>query len=374
MPPPRLNPTDAEPIAKSAQHILTFAKTLDAGGVERAQLRLITQWLGLNRRITLVLGDRGDPSLIEDAPGLDVITLGSRHYLALTRVRGIVRAMAPDVIFCPGNHYTSIAAYLRLTLGRRCPPIVGKMSNAVLQPGHGPIAAAANRWWLTVHRHFLDHVVAMSPATAAAAVEALRSDAVSIIPNPPRPEPDRIDRIDVPADPYILGVGRLEPQKRWDRLIDAFAAIKDGRARLVIVGRGSLRADLIERTRTLDIAGHVDLIDDVADPRPLMASAALLALVSDYEGVPGVLIEARSVGTPIVATRSSPSIAEIVSDATFGTIVGRDDPTALQAALRRWLAPDAVKPTKQPPAGLDSAQRYLDVFDQLVVNRAASPR
>ena len=359
---------------KTAQHILTFAKTPDAGGVERAQFRLIREWLILNRRVTLVLGHGGGSPSTGLPPGLDYVTLGSQNYLALTRVTGIVRVTKPDVIFCPGNHYTAIAAYVRLRLGRRCPPIVGKMSNAFLQPDHASIVAALNRLWLAGHRRFLDHVVAMSPATAAAAVDALRFDAVSVIPNPPRPTPDPAADIAVPTSPYILGVGRLEPQKRWDRLIDAFATLGDITARLVIVGQGSLRSNLVEQIRALNITGRVELIDHVADPRPLMARAALLALVSDYEGVPGVLIEARSVGTPIVTTDCSPSIQEIVADTSYGTIVQRDDPGALQAGLRRWLAKGGPRPPAASPPGLDSAQRYLDLFDRLVVERAVSRR
>ena len=73
--------------------------------------------------------------------------------------------------------------------------------------------------------------------------------------------------------------------------------------------------------------------------------------------------EALSVGTPVVATNSSESIAEIIADAALGTVVDRDDASALVAALTHWL--DAPRPAPVPMPGADSAARYLELFDSL---------
>ena len=94
-----------------------------------------------------------------------------------------------------------------------------------------------------------------------------------------------------------------------------------------------------------------------------MAGAAVLALPSDYEGVPGVLREALSVGTPVVATASSPAVREIVGDARLGTVVAPEDAAGLAAALNHWLV--APRPAPVPQPGGDSAARYLRLFDTL---------
>ena len=97
-----------------------------------------------------------------------------------------------------------------------------------------------------------------------------------------------------------------------------------------------------------------------------MRHARVVALTSTFEGVPGVLREALSVGTPVVATDSSRAIPEIVDTAARGTIVPRDDPDALVAALDAWLAPDAPRPLPVPQPGATAAARYLALFDSLV--------
>ncbi len=343
-----------------ARHILTYAEDLRGGGVERAQLRLARGWLAAGRRVTLAIEDIAGPLAAELPEGLEIVS--PSRLLALPKV---VRQLVPDVIFCPGNFYTGIAAWTRLWLGKACPPIVAKMSNAPARADHGRLMHAAHQLWLARHGSFLDHLVAMTPATADEAARATRMvGRTSIIPNPPAvPIPGKMP--DLPAR-YILGVGRLEPQKRWDRLIAALPVLVDRTIPLVILGEGDERGAIETQIRALGLGNRVRLLGHSTDPLPVMARAQVVVLTSDYEGVPGVLREALSVGTPVISTDSSAAVAEIIDRADRGTIVARDDAAGLIAALDAWLAPPAQRPEPVPQPGTDSADRYLALFDQLV--------
>lgn len=269
------------------------------------------------------------------------------------------------MIFCAGSHYTAAAAWTRARLGRRCPPIVGKVSNALDRADHGRVVAALHGAWLRAQPRFLDQVVAMTPASADAVARAMRiarSD-VAVTPNPPALAIPGAAQPQLPGGRFVLGVGRLAVQKRWDRLVAALPRLSDGTVPLVLLGEGPLRRELSEQAAALGVADRLWLPGYAADPIPAMARAAVLVLTSDFEGVPGVLREALAVGTPVVATESSPALAEIVHDAALGTIVPRDDPEALVAALDRWLASDAIRPAPVPAPGADSAERYLALFD-----------
>lgn len=350
----------ARAAAVAAHHILSFARDPMRGGVERVLLRLAGDW-GRTRRITLLLGSAGG-----DLPaGVETIVLGGRDMAGLWRaLPGLVARTRPDLLFCPGNRYTSLALWTKLRLGRAAPPIVGKQSTAVRRRDGGPLVDLGHRAWLRGHGRFLDHLVAMTPATAAAAERATgMTGRVSVIPNPP-PRPGAGGPPPPLPDRFVLGVGRLAPQKRWDRLIAALPHLSP--AHLVLVGEGPERAALARQARELGVAARLHMLGAVRDPGPLMARAAVLALTSDYEGTPGVLGEALAVGTPVVATDSSPAIAEIVTAPALGGIVPRDDPAALVAALRHRLAPATPRPAPRPAAGADSAARYLQLFDRIV--------
>ena len=343
-----------------AQHILTYAEDLRGGGVERAQLRLARAWLAAGRRVTLAIEDISGPLAAELPDGLEIVA--PSRLLALPTV---VQRLAPEVIFCPGNFYTGIAAWTRLRLGKACPPIVAKMSNAPARADHGRLMHAAHQLWLARHGTFLDHLVAMTPATADEAARATRMiGRTSVIPNPPAvPIPGALP--DLPAR-FILGVGRLEPQKRWDRLIAALPKLRDRAIPLVLLGEGSERGAIEAQVRGLGLSDRVVLLGHSNDPLPVMARAAVLVLTSEYEGVPGVLREALSVGTPVISTDSSAAVVEIVDRPDRGTVIARDDAAALVAALDAWLATTVERPEPVPQPGADSADRYLTLFDQLL--------
>ncbi|MDT8760433.1 glycosyltransferase [Sphingomonas psychrotolerans] len=351
----------------TARHILSYAQTMRGGGVERALLRMADGWLRAGRRVTLVLGSDEGPLAAEISQEVELIHLGDPRYPALFGLADHVRKAAPDLIFCPGNHYSAVAALTRLRLGRGAPPIVAKVSNALVRPEQKGLEAWAYRRWLRLHPRFLDHVVAMTPAMAAEAIAEMHIPRarVSVIANPPTtPRPDAAP-VKLPEGRYIVGVGRLERQKRWDRLIDALARIGDRDVELLIIGEGSLRSQLEAQIAALELSGRVSLPGHAGDPLPALAGAAVAVLTSDYEGVPGVLREALSVGTPVVSTESSVAVREIVAAPELGTVVPREDGAALVAALRHWLAPGRARPAPVV-AGGDPIADYLALFDRLV--------
>lgn len=359
-----MSPTPPSP---PAQHILSYAQTLRGGGVERALLRMATGWLERGRRVTLMLGSREGPLAAELPPGLELIELDDPRHRALFGLAGHVRSRRPDLIFCPGNHYSGIAALTRLRLGRASPPIVAKVSNALVRPELSPRSAWAYRRWLRMHPRFVDHLVAMTPAMAAEAIVemAMPPERVHVIANPPAlPRADAAPVV-LPTGRYLIGVGRLEPQKRWDRLIAALPRLADPAISLVILGEGSARAALEAQVATLGLAGRVWLPGHAADPIPALAGAALAVLTSDYEGVPGVLREALATGTPVVSTESSVAVREIVHAAHLGSVVPRDEPDALVRAIDHWLAPGHPRPSPVAAQG-DPIGDYLELFDRVL--------
>ncbi len=356
-----------------APHILTYAQSLRGGGVERAMLRLARGWIAAGHRVTLVLGESEGPLVAEIPDGVELIGLDSSYLGLMRALPAIVASNAPAIIFCPGNHYTSMAAWMRARLGRRCPPIVAKVSNRLDRiDQHFPVAQAY-RGWLRWHPAFIDHVVAMSPAMREEAVRMMRivPERVSIIPNPPTRAPGATlsGPSPRPEERFLLGVGRLSQQKRWDRLIDAMPGVAQRETQLVILGEGEQRPALEHQVASLGLHARVDLPGYAPDPQPALARAAALVLTSDFEGVPGVLQEALALGTPVIATESSVAIREIIASPTLGSVVPAGDHRALVAAIDHWLEPGRPRPDPVPERGADSVGRYLDLFDRLIFAR-----
>lgn len=356
-----------------AAHILSFAQTLRGGGVERALLRMADGWIRAGRRVTLVIGDPTGALSHELPPGVVVHSIGDARYTAMAALPGIVRDLSPDVIFCPGNHYTAVAWWLRIRLGRSCPPMAAQVSNSLIRPDMPRPLRIGYRAWLRRHPRFLDVIVAMTPAMGVEAVAQMgvAPDRVHVIANPPTRHIADAPPPPMPDGRFILGVGRLAPQKRWDRLIDALPRLRDSSIKLLILGEGEMRASLEDQIRRLGLSDRVMMPGHAPDPLPAMARASVMALTSDFEGVPGVLREAIALGTPVVTTDSSIAIPELIDSPAIGDIVSRDDSTALVAALDHWLTPGTPRPAPRADTGPDPIAAYLALFDSLVVQRSA---
>jgi glycosyltransferase involved in cell wall biosynthesis len=131
------------------------------------------------------------------------------------------------------------------------------------------------------------------------------------------------------ADDIAIGaVGRLEPQKRFDLLLEAFAGARARRPalRLVIAGDGSQRRDLERQRDALGLGGAVIMPGHLTDVVALHHALDLFVQSSDYEGTPNAVLEAMAMETPIVATEAG-GTAELVHDGTHGRIIpmGRVD-------------------------------------------------
>lgn len=335
-------------------------------------LRLAAGWRDAGHRVTLVLAGKDGPLSAEIPERIAIARIDAGHAGLHRALPDVVANQAPDVVFCPGNHYTSCAAWTRLRIGRACPPIVGKVSNRLDRDDQGVLVGWGYRRWLRAHPRFLDRMVAMTPAMAAETVRMTGIDParVAVIANPPVAVPqEAVPGPPLPEGRYLIGVGRLAPQKRWDRVVAALPDLAGQDVALVILGEGDERAALEAQVAALGLGARVALPGHAADPRPALAGATVAVLASDYEGVPGVLREALAVGTPVVATDSSVAISEIVARPDLGTVVLPGDHDALVAALDHWLEPGRARPDPVPEQGADSIARYLALFADLVAVR-----
>ncbi len=339
-------------------------------------LRMIRGWVELGQHVTLVLSSAQGPLAAEIPEGVRLIELGTTHLGMIGALPDAVRQADPDIVFCPGNHYSSAVAWLKLRLGRGCPPVVGKVSNRLDRSDqHFPVAQGY-RTFLRAYPSFIDHLVAMSPAMADETIRmtGIGADRVSVIANPPSPEPVGVPTPPLQNTDYLIGIGRLTQQKRWDRAIDALARVERRDAKLMIVGEGEIRHELENQVDALGLRDRVHLPGYSTNPRPALAQARALVLTSDFEGVPGVLQEALALGTPVVTTESSVAIREIVAHPHLGSIVPTDDPAALVTAFDHWLAPDRPRPDPVPERGHDSIERYVRLFEELALDRRLSRR
>ncbi len=159
---------------------------------------------------------------------------------------------------------------------------------------------------------------------------------------PPLPEPSR-DPVEVrtellgperAANPLVLSVGRLHPQKGYDTLVAAAARWRDLTPRPIVVIAGSGPSEAELHAKIAASGAPVQLLGHRADVADLLAAADLAVVTSQWEARQLFAQEALRAGRPLVATAVG-GIPELVGDAAV--LIPAGDVDALDAAVRKLL-------------------------------------
>lgn len=127
-------------------------------------------------------------------------------------------------------------------------------------------------------------------------------------------------------DNRIIAVGRLDYQKRYDRLLDSFSLIADKYSSwyIDIFGEGLLETEILHKIESLGLNGRVNLLKPVRDISLEYQRSQFLVLSSDYEGFGMVIVEAMACGIPVVSTDCPSGPSEIIEDGRSGLLSDMD--------------------------------------------------
>ena len=328
------------------RHIVICFHDFPIGGTERVAIDLARRWVALGWRVTILCGTEAGPQRALVDPSVAVVSLDpplprnpiSRFTLA-RRMAQRLPALAPDVVFLPGNFHLVLAPVLAKAVPRAV--IVGKISNP---PAPAGLIGAPVRWVLRRILPSLSGAAAMNSGLAAEVAALAPTIAVRTLYDPIAVNPSAASHPTPPEGPAeVLWAGRFEPQKDVPLALAVAQQLARRRpVHLTMLGGGAglerARAEVARRglAQAITLAGHVPTID------PWLAKARALLVTSRYEGGPAVAVEALAHGVPVVSTDCSHFLRDVMTAPEAGRIVATRDPAALAEALTAVL--DAPAP------------------------------
>lgn len=336
--------------------VLYLIDSLAPGGAEQS-LGAIAPYL-ITRGIHLevvALRDRPGVQPVLQAAGVDVLLVRAHtRSTQVSAIRRLVSERRPDLV-----HTTLFEADVvgRLASALARTPVVTTLASTPYGPEHraqpgirrGRLAAAHAADMATARLARRFHAVSETVATVMARRLLIRRSKIDVV---FRGRDEKVlgtrsaDRrtnarrsIGVADDtPVVLAAARQEVQKGLDLAIASWPLVTEDlpTAVLLIAGRpGNQTATLTELAQPLVAAGSVRFLgarDDVAD---LLCAADAFVLPSRWEGLPGAVLEAMALETPVVAS-DLPQVREAVSDSE-ALLVSAENPVALSNAIKSTL-------------------------------------
>ena len=329
-------------------NISLLLPNLHGGGAERVSLDLAKEFHARGHRVEFVLMQSKGELLHEAHDQFSVVDLEARRIRSLPlSLAGYLRQHRPDALLAAMWPLTVIAPLAARMAGTYPRIVASEHVDFRYTTSHKPYERFVLRRFGTVLYGLSNHVVAVSDGVADSLTQAagLARDQIKVIHNPISSPPISNDAALAAAEKLwsgppgarIVTVGSFKAQKNHPLLLRAFAQIDRPDARLMFVGDGAGRAELLSLAQELDVADRVVLAGFQHDPAPFYRTADLFVLSSDFEGFGNVIVEALACGTPVVSTDCPSGPREILGEGRFGLLVPVGDDVAMALAIRQAL-------------------------------------
>jgi glycosyltransferase involved in cell wall biosynthesis len=313
---------------------------LGAAGADPARYAITVCYVRDQRDEVFAIDERGT------SLGIDYVEVPEKHSFDVgvwPRLRKLVRDKRIDIVHAH-DYKTDLMA---LALGRW--EKIVPLSTAHGWTGHNPRDQVYYFFDKQLLKRF-PRVVAVSSEIKSELVRTGSNPSrVTVVLNgidhrkfrrdPARVAPARAAYGLAPDDVAIGAIGRLEPQKRFDLLMQAFAELRKRhpRLKLLIAGEGSARPELEAEALRLELGPACMLLGHCDDVSKVHHAIDVFVQSSKYEGTPNAVLEAMAFESPIVAT-SAGGTAELVRDGIDGLIVPPLDVPALIKATDGLLS------------------------------------
>ncbi|MFM0208831.1 glycosyltransferase family 4 protein [Paraburkholderia sediminicola] len=359
--------------------IIFLVSSMGSGGAERVAATLANAWTERGDDVTLIatFSSRGPCfySLSDKVRFIHLADIVSRQgrgplqYLArIKRLRSLIRHSDADVVVSFLTNVNAMA--IIASFGLKVPVVVCEHNT--------PSADGRSMLWKLVCRFLYPKASLLTVLTEGIAASFKKmvpaAKHIAVVPNP---LPDELfSNSYPPADrgsrKRIVSVGRLNRQKQFDVLINAFATlaprIED--VDLWIWGEGDQRAALEAQVLRLGMTDRIFLPGNTPTPWSEMARARAFAVSSRFEGLPMALMESMALGVPCVSFDCPSGPRELTQDGRDGLLVAPGDADALSDAMSRLLLDDALCEEIGRRAAISIRERYglhavLPKWDQI---------
>jgi glycosyltransferase involved in cell wall biosynthesis len=301
--------------------VLLLIPHLGGGGAEQVTALLAQRLSREKYELYLGLVTHTEHAHIPLPLGVHLQVLGARRVsTSAFRLLYLIRRIKPAVILSSMAHLNFMVLLLRPFFPSGTRVLVRQNGTASAALAFGDLPFYTRPLYRFLYHH-ADRIICQTRAMATdlAREFEIAEKQLAVLSNPInvdsiRKEAARETDHWTGPGPHLLAVGRLEPVKGFDMLLEALAAVRKQfpDTDLLIAGKGAQENELKIRCHDLGLEFAVRFAGYVGRPAMYFPGASLFVLSSRHEGLPNALLEAAAGGLPLVALPASGGVADLL--------------------------------------------------------------
>lgn len=303
-------------LSKAKIKVLFVTSNLRYGGAEKMIVNLANQLSLKNDKyeVTIYSYENGINNYLLDKNIRHVIKKKSSKNKIISRlsqiinVRRTIRNESPDIVisFLTNQNVYSIIG----TLFTKIPVIISERGN--------PYSNTSIIYKLKYLLYNFSDLVVFQTQGAKNYFNSKIQSKSEVIANPVLTPNVYVERKFIERSNSISFVGRFETkQKRQDIMLEAFSILRNSLEEPVFLefyGDGDDFGEILTLSKEMNLYEFVNFHGKVDNVLEHIIDSKLYVLTSDYEGIPNSLIEAMSIGLPVISTKSDPGGPQLLID------------------------------------------------------------
>lgn len=210
----------------------------------------------------------------------------------------------------------------------------------IISERNNPLNSTVPKFWNIMKKLVYpkaDHLVLQTQGVKKIFEKKINVRKLSILPNPIASELTNTRCENIKKEKLILTVGRLDQNKNQKDIINAFSLIDAPDWKLLIIGDGDKKQELINLIDTLNLNDSIKIISKVKQVGDYYNKASIFVFTSKTEGFPNALLEAMHFGLPCIATDCNFGPSELIDDGVNGFLIPLNEELILQERLSELI-------------------------------------
>ncbi len=258
------------------------------------------------------------------------------NYALTKKLSKIVKDQRIDLLIgfiTSANVLTTIAAKLN-----RIPCLISERND--------PLKKSIPKLWVILRKFvypMANHLVVQTKKVKIIYETIVKPEKITILPNPISPKLSESRNSSTPREKIILSVGRLNDDKRQDKIIKAFQKLNLKEWKLLLIGDGPNKKKLITLINKSSLSHEVEILSGIKDVGKFYNKSSLFVFTSKAEGFPNVLLEAMHFGLPCISTDCNYGPSDLITNGKNGFLVPVNDQEALILKMSQLINDENLK-------------------------------